>query len=326
MTPPGTGRDRRTLGFAAVGVAVLCFSISSPIIKWADMPGAAIALWRMLFASALWWTVLVVHHLRTGFPLPSATTWKRVAPAGLFFGANLAMFFTVVGMTSIAHAEFISSMSPLLLVPAGALIFHEHPNWGALRWGLLSLVGIGIVLFAGDQGGEASVRGDLLMLVVLSLWVAYLLATKWARRHDVHLIHFMACAVPIGVLSTAPIAFWLAGDAVFAMNGRGWLVAGVLAVVTGVGAHGLIVFAQHHVPVATIGVLQVAQPGLAVFWAWVVLGETVRPAQLPGMALVVLGLAAFTMASQRRPVLPPVVAQPPSLTDDPGPRPATRAP
>ncbi len=300
----------RALGLGAVLLAVLCFSISSAVIKWADSPGAAIAVWRMVLASVAWWIVVLVHRRRTGFPLPSRTTWRRVLPAGLFFGANLALFFTVVNRTSIAHAEFISSLSPLLLLPAGALFFHERPNWRALRWGLLSVVGIAIVLFAGGDGGAASVSGDLLMIVVMLLWVSYLLSTKWARQHQIHTVHFMACAVPIAVLSSAPLALAITGDAVWNLTARSWFVACLLAVVTGVGAHGLIVFSQQHIPVATIGIMQVAQPALAVFWAWVILGETIAAIQIPGMALVVLGLAAFTLASQRRPVLPLVVALP----------------
>ena len=64
--------------------------------------------------------------------------------------------------------------------------------------------------------------------------------------------------------------------------------------------HGLIAFAQREVDVATIGIIQVAQPALAVCWSYLVLGEQIRPAQVPGMVLVVVGLAAFTIASQRR--------------------------
>lgn len=290
---------------------MLFFSVSSPVIKWADSPGAAIALWRMILASLAWWAVLLVHRARTGFPLPSRETWVRVMPAGIFFGANLAVFFTVINRTSIAHAEFIGSLSPLLLLPAGALLFHEHPNWRALRWGGVSIIGIAIVLFAGDDQGTASLSGDLLMLVVMALWVSYLLATKWARQHDIHTIHFMSCAVPIAVLSTTPIALGIAGDAVWNMTPRGWFVAALLAMVTGIGAHGLIVFSQQHVPVATIGIMQVGQPALAVVWAWVILGEEISPLQVPGMVLVVVGLAAFTWSGSRRPVLPLVVPVPP---------------
>jgi drug/metabolite transporter (DMT)-like permease len=66
-------------------------------------------------------------------------------------------------------------------------------------------------------------------------------------------------------------------------------------------AHGLLAAAQRDVPVATIGILQVSQPALAVAWSYVLLGEEIRPEQIPGMILVLVGLAAFTWVSQRQP-------------------------
>ena len=32
----------------------------------------------------------------------------------------------------------------------GALLFGEHPNWRALRWGIVSIVGVALVLFFGS--------------------------------------------------------------------------------------------------------------------------------------------------------------------------------
>lgn len=304
-----TGRaapSSRLIGFAAVLVAVVCFSIGSPLVKWAGTPGSAIAAWRMVAAIAVWWVVLSVHRRRTGAPLPSVDTWRTVAPAGLFFGANLAVFFTAVGRTSIAHAEFIAAMSPIALVPLGAVLFQEHPNWRAMRWALISLVGIAIVLFAGGDQGAASVEGDLLMVLAISLWIGYLLSTKRARRRGIGTIEFMACVVPIGATAAFPIAAVIAGDALWPMPARAWVVVLVLGLLTGVAAHGLLVFAQNHVPVAAIGVMQVGQPALAVLWAFLLLGEEVAPAQIPGMVLVILGLGLFTVSSQRRPPAPPV--------------------
>jgi len=305
----------RNLALIAMVVSVITFSASSTAIKWANTPGPAIALWRMVFASSLWWVVLLIHRARTGFPLPTRRTWLRVMPAGIFFGSNIAIFFTAITRTSIAHAEFIASLSPLVLLPAGALIFKEHPNWKALRWGVITLIGVSLVLFTGSGKGAASLEGDLLMIIVLVAWVGYLLSTKWARRHNIHVIHFMACAVPMAMIPVIPIGFVVAGDSLWPLSGRAWLVVGLLAVLTGIIAHGLIVFSQKHLPVATIGIMQVGGPALAVFWAWLVLGESISPLQIPGMALVIIGLAAFTLSSQRRAILPLVVAQPPSLAE-----------
>ena len=69
---------------------------------------------------------------------------------------------------------------------------------------------------------------------------------------------------------------------------------------TGMIGHGLIVFAQREVDVGTISIIQVAQPAIAVVWGYLLLGEEIRAAQIPGMVLVIVGLVAFTIVSQRR--------------------------
>ena len=83
------------------------------------------------------------------------------------------------------------------------------------------------------------------------------------------------------------------------MTRRGWLVAAALAILTGMIAHGCIAFAQQHLPIATITVMQTSQPALAVFFAFLILGEEVRGLQVVGMVLVIAGVTAFTLVSQR---------------------------
>ena len=73
----------------------------------------------------------------------------------------------------------------------------------------------------------------------------------------------------------------------------------ILGLITGTAAHGLMVFAQHSVPVGVISMLQVSQPALAVLWSVVFLGSTVRAIQIVGMALVITGLVAVTVQTQR---------------------------
>jgi len=155
------------------------------------------------------------------------------------------------------------------------------------------------VLFFGPDQGVSSVSGDLLMIVVIALWTIYLLTSKRARAAGVGTIDFMACMMPIGVLTAGPIAAIIAGSDVFGLSAKGWLVVAILTLLTGMLSHGCIVFAQQHLPVATIGIMQTAQPALAVFFAFVVLGEEVRAPQVGGMVLVIIGLALFTLASSR---------------------------
>jgi drug/metabolite transporter (DMT)-like permease len=91
----------------------------------------------------------------------------------------------------------------------------------------------------------------------------------------------------------------IAGADVFTLSARGWIVVAILTFLTGMLSHGCIVFAQQHVPVATIGIMQTAQPALAVCFGVLILGEAVRAPQVIGMAFVISGLALFTLSSQR---------------------------
>ena len=278
-----------------MAAAIVAFSLSTPIVKWAGVTGVVLAFWRMWMSVATWWIVLAGQRR----PFPDRRTWKLVAPAGLFFGVNISLLFTAVTKTSIAHVEFIATMTPLLVVPAGAFFFSERPNWSALRFGVISIVGVAMVLFFGPSTGTATLAGDLIMLLVLCSWTGYLLFTKRARAQGVDTVTFMACMMPLGLITTVPMAIVLAGDEILSMTRRGWLVAAVLAILTGMIAHGCIAFAQQHLPIATITVMQTSQPALAVFFAFLILGEEVRGLQVVGMVLVIVGIAAFTLVSQR---------------------------
>ena len=278
---------------------VLCFSSSSSLVKWAGVSGAAIAFWRLFLTAVLWWVVLALRRARRGAGPPPAAVWKQMIPVGLCFGLNITVFFSAIPHTSIAHAEFITALSPLLLVPAGAVFFGERPDNRALLWGLVTLAGLAIVLFAGGDQGGATVGGDLLILVVVLFWAGYLLIGRQARA-TVGLVDFMAVTMNLAFVVAAPVTLVIASDDILHMTARGWLVAGILCVLTGMLAHGLIASAQRDVDVGTISILQVCQPALAVAWAYVILGESIALVQVPGMLLVLIGLAAFTIVSQRR--------------------------
>jgi drug/metabolite transporter (DMT)-like permease len=45
--------------------------------------------------------------------------------------------------------------------------------------------------------------------------------------------------------------------------------------------------------------LQVSQPAIAVLWSVIFLGSSVRGIQIVGMALVIVGLVAVTVQTQR---------------------------
>jgi drug/metabolite transporter (DMT)-like permease len=293
-------RKARPLGLFAICAAILCFSVSSSLIRKAGIPGPAIAFWRMVLTLPVWWLILWITERSS----VTVADLKRLLIPGIAFGFNLTLFFEGVTRTSIANAEFIAALTPLLLVPAGAIFYKEKIIPSALLYGLVSIVGIAIVLFNVPSNAAATWTGNLIVASSMFMWAAYLLTSR-RLRSTMSVQRIMAAMMPIATLTVLPIV--VARGVVDDVTARSWPYIIALALLTGTLAHGFIVFAQHTVPVGTISLMQVAQPALAVAWAYVLLDQDLRPIQLVGMALVIVGLVAVVTMTRRGTPLPEAV-------------------
>jgi drug/metabolite transporter (DMT)-like permease len=107
----------------------------------------------------------------------------------------------------------------------------------------------------------------------------------------------MAAALPIATLTTLPIT--LINHDLGRFDRRSMIYIVVLTLLTGVVAHGLIVFAQRKVPIGIMSLMQVGQPALAVVWSAVFLSQSIRAVQVLGLVMVVAGLHAIDVQTQR---------------------------
>lgn len=293
-THPGgaSAAPTRPLGLFALGIAVVCFSLGSTLVKKAGIPGPTMAFWRMLLTAASWTAILWFTEHRT---ITRAELRRALVP-GIVFGLNIVFFFTGVTKTSVANAEFIGSLTPLILVPAGAILFHEKVNTKALWFGMLSIVGLTIVLFNAPPRGSASWTGNLFIVAAVCLWAAYLLTSR-RLRETMSVQAIMSAIMPIAAVTVFPITLATGNLDELTVHSLPYIV--ILALLTGTLAHGMIVFAQRTVPIGTISIMQVAQPALAVLWAYLLLDQTILPIQLLGMAMVLGGIVAVVTTTRR---------------------------
>jgi drug/metabolite transporter (DMT)-like permease len=273
--------------------AVLTFSASSTIIRKAGAPGPTIAFWRMLGSSIVWTAFL---RIKEGH-FVSLPEWRRAIVTGVVLGVNILLFYTAATRTSVANLEFISALAPLMLMPAGAMLFHEKVDRRAAAFGIISIAGLALVLFDAPKRGAATWPGNGLAVLSLASWCSYLLASRQLRR-GMSVATLMAAALPIATLTTLPIV--LINDDIGKFDARSMVYIVILTLLTGVIAHGLIVFAQRKVPIGIMSMLQVGQPALAVVWSAIFLSQSIRPLQMVGMVLVVFGLATVVVQTQRR--------------------------
>jgi drug/metabolite transporter (DMT)-like permease len=281
----------KTLGALAVVGVVVAFSLSSTLVKSADSPGVLVAFWRMVTVSVIWNAFL----WSTGRHVTLRNVRQALVP-GVFFGLNLAVFFAGATHNSVANAALIGSLSPFLIVPVGAWLFHEHINPRALLFGVVAFAGAGFVLLNAPPHGDASLEGNVFGALAMLLWVAYVASTRHFRQ-DMDVPTFMATISPIAAVAVLPLA--LAHGDVVGMSATGWTYMLILTFTSGVAAQGLMVFAQRTIQIGTIGIAQVAQPALAVVWSFLLLSEVVNQWQVLGIAVVVSGLLAFVLSNQR---------------------------
>src|SRR3954464_5697412 len=285
------GLSAKTLGLLAVLGLVVAFSLSSTLVKRADTAGVLVAFWRLATVSLAWnlvlWTTgrrVALRDVRAGW-IP-----------GVFFGLNLAVFFAGATHNSVANAALIGSCAPFLIVPVGAWLFREYISPRALVFALLAFAGVALVLLSATPGGDASLLGNVLGVLAMLLLVAYVASTRYFRR-EMDVTTFMATICPIATLAVLPVAL-LHGD-VLSVSGTGWTYVLILSFTSGITAQGLLVYAQSSIQIGTIGIAQIAQPALAVVWAFLLLAEVLNARQMIGITIVMCGLLAFTVLNQR---------------------------
>ena len=296
-------RATRRLGVAAIAAAVLGLSVGSTVVKSSGLPGAVGAFWRLLFGAVAWHIIIYINGRRTGgLTRLTSEAWSLSLLPGLAFGINLSFFFTAVTMTSIVHTEFIGALTPLLVVPVARRRLKERVPRAVIVLAAVAFAGISLVIFTGSSRTSAppNIRGDLLGLGSICTWTYYLMKSRDARN-KISTMQFMAAMTTIAAITITPIAIWRAGGVakVADVTAKGWVMVAIMTVLSGLVSHGLISWSQKSVPVSTISIMQVAQPGIATFWAWLILHQGITVTQVVGMLIVMSAIAGVAWISAR---------------------------
>lgn len=271
-------------------MAVVGLSLGSTMVKKTGAPSSVVAFWRLAFGALFWQLLLAFKGTRQ-----RRGDFVRSIPSGLLFGVNLAFFFAAATHTRIANAEFIGALTPLIVVPIAARRLGETVQRAVVILGAVALSGVALIVFAAPKG-RGTLVGDLYAVTAVMLWSLYLLRTRVVRA-VVDTSVFMAAMTAVATVVVFPLA--ISTGRLFDVPLHGWVLIVVMAVTSGMVSHGLLAWAQQRVPVSVISLMQLAQPGLGATWAFVVIGERVRPIQIAGMAVVVAAVGLIALRTAR---------------------------
>jgi drug/metabolite transporter (DMT)-like permease len=244
---------------------------------------------RVMLAAVLLSAIVVIGRM----PLPSGRTIGALLALGVL-GNGIYQYFFIEGIarTRASDAALVVAASPAFIAIIGRMRGVERTSARRVAGIVLSVVGIAFVVLGTARGteGNASLTGDLLVLVGSLAWAVYTVLLK-PYTEQVGGIQLSAFTMIGGAVPLLVIA----GPAIARTNWGGVPPLGWAAVVySGVGAL-VIAYYFWYKGVRVIGPTRTAmysnlQPLIAVLVAWMMLGESPTVWQGVGAGCIMAGL------------------------------------
>jgi len=278
-------------GLAAAVSAIVFWSAGNVIVRRVAMAGVQIAFWRILLATIVYWLIVIAAGRRL--------TWQQIkqsGPAGIAISLEIAVFFVAIKATTVANATIIAALMPIVILLFGLRRFGEHLTLRDVTLTAAALAGVGLVVFGSTQQPVWSPRGDLLAALAMLLFAAYYVLAKRARE-TVPAIEFQTAVWLVGTVVLLPLALLDAGGLELPAT-ENWGGLLLLLAIPGTG-HFLMNWAHARVSLAVTSMLTLGLPVLSALGAALVLDEPILGWQIPGIAVVMVTLAAVVRREAR---------------------------
>jgi drug/metabolite transporter (DMT)-like permease len=288
------------LSVVAVTVAVCAAASAAPLIAFAAAPGLALAFWRTAIGAGAIGTVALAGRraeLRSLAPSGARGVEGRYcALAGLALAAHFAAWVPSVRLTTVATSTALVATQPVWQGLIAAGLGRRPPP---ATWLGIGLAVAGAVLATGADLGVSgrAVAGDLLAAAGAVAGAVYTALGERARTVVSTTSYTTVC---YGVCALVLLAACLAGGVrTTGFDTATWLAILALAAGPQLLGHSMFNYALRRISATTVSVLLLLEvPGAALIaWAW--LGQTPRPAALPGLVLLVAGVAVVVLGGPR---------------------------
>jgi drug/metabolite transporter (DMT)-like permease len=191
-----------------LALAALCWS-GNHIVGRAvagHVPPFGIALLRWLLPIGFVW-ILARPYIADDWPVI-----KRHIGIVLFLGLLGGTLFTAgqyVGLqfTTALNVSVLNSLSPVMIIGAGALFFRDPLTWLQGVGISLSLCGVLVIIARGDVTHLKDLDfnwGDLIIVFNMAVWAVYSVYLR--LRPNVHLMSFTLVSFIVAVIGSAPFA------------------------------------------------------------------------------------------------------------------------
>ncbi|WBB65171.1 DMT family transporter [Micromonospora sp. WMMD812] len=283
----------------AVALAVVAVSSSAPLVAFAAAPALAIAFWRNMLSVAVLGPFSAARR-RAEFRALTVGAGRRegwyCVLSGVALAAHFATWMPSAQLTSVAAATALGATQP---VWQGLIARAQGRRLPVVVWAGIGVAVAGAVVATGADFAASgrAFAGDLLAVAGGMFAAVY---TAFGERARASISTTTYTTICYGVCALILLGVCLVGGVrLTGFDGRTWLA--ILALVAGAQllGHSMFNYALRRVSATTVSVLVLLEAPGAALIGWVWLRQLPRPLALPGLALLLAGVAVVVLGGAR---------------------------
>ena len=277
------------LGVGAAAVAVSSWGLATVIVKGIDLGSLVIGSYRFV----IYGFVLVAFYAIRGNPL-TLRVMRDSMWGGIALGADIALFFSAVKLTSIANATVIGSLQPVVIALVSVPLFGERISVRSIALGAVAMAGAVTVVLSGADDAGSSLTGDLLAAGALISWAAYFIFSRQAKQKITSQQYTAGTSIWTAAINL-PLAFAFGQDLSWP-DTTSWIWLLILTFGSGVLGHSMMNWSIQQIPLWITSTFTLLIPVVAAIAAWVFLDEPLTALQVVAMGVVLAALAGIVTA------------------------------
>ena len=280
------------LAYLALASAIFGMAWSALFVRWAGIPAAASAFYRVLIALLI---LVPWRRIRGGHP-PARRALLLAGAGGAFFAFDLLLYNSAVLRTSAATAVLLGNNAPIFVGLASWFIFRKRPRLSFWIGLALALAGCGVIVLwdasQGSAGRHGDAVGDLFALSAAVFWAGYMVTTARVRT-EMDTLTFNVVAVAASALTLLVICVVMRVP-LTGYSAQTWLALLGLALVSQVASYYALVYALGHLPATVTSVSVLSQVPMTALLAAAFLSEPLTFGQIVGGGVVLAGIYVVT--------------------------------
>jgi len=259
----------------------LAVSAAAIVIRLAEAPAVAVALWRCTLGAALLLPPALLRRER----FPRGKSLYVGLASGVALGAHFGFWISSLDYTGVAASVVLVSTQPVFVAILAYLLFGERTSPMSFAGILVALAGTAVI--AGDGSvGSAAIFGNVLALVGAVTVALYVLIGRSSRTGGVGVLPYSVVVYSAAALTLLPVALVL-DVRLWGYTGETWFWLGAITLGPQILGHTVFNWALRYVEASIVSGTILAEPVVSALLAWLILSEK------PGLPTILGGVVVL---------------------------------